>query len=93
MSRKTKRHIDLVGKAFVRLRWEGWVPKLLLLERNEKRVRWTLRAIVAVGIALSVVSMAWWAGLAVTLLLLALEQFFERTVFVYSWPLGSDACF
>lgn len=59
-------------------------PRLFLHEKNERRVRWTLRSLTTVGVATSVVTMPWYISLGVALILLLIDVFLERTLFYYS---------
>jgi hypothetical protein len=59
-------------------------PRLVLPERYERRIKWGLRSITAVGIGTSVLSLSPAAALALAVGLLGLEQILERTVFLYT---------
>jgi hypothetical protein len=63
---------------------EKGLPRLFLHEKNERRVRRSIRIVTMVGIALSVVTLPWYAGLALALSLAGLDWFLERTLFYYS---------
>ena len=50
-------------------------PRLFLHERHEQRVRWVVRTLTAIGVALSVVTYPWYVALALSLLLVGLDAF------------------
>jgi len=60
------------------------LPRLFLHERHEQRVRWVIRILTGIGVVLSVVTLPWYVALAVSLLLVGLDAFLERTLFYYS---------
>lgn len=61
-----------------------WLPRLFLHEKNEKRVRWTIRVLTAVGIATSVISLPWYQSLMLAIALLAVDYLLEKTLFYYN---------
>lgn len=65
----------------------GGLPRLVLPEEYEGRVTWTLRALTVLGLGTSVFAFSSWrSSLGAAVLLLALEQLFEKAVFRYtSW--------
>lgn len=67
-----------------RLEIKNGMPRLFLHEKHEKRVRWLIRVLTAVGVALTVVTLPWYFALAISLGLVGAEAFLERTLFYYS---------
>lgn len=80
----SKTRIRKISKNLVIIRWKGWIPRLALHEKYQVTVRWSLRVVVLIGIVISVLSFPWYQGLLLALGLLLLEQFFERSVFLYT---------
>jgi hypothetical protein len=61
------------------------VPRLVVHEKYEKATKWVLRGIAAIGIAISALAFShWYVGVVIAILILAIQQFFERTVFEYT---------
>jgi hypothetical protein len=61
------------------------IPRLILHEKYERTVKWALRAFALVGIIIGGVSFsAWYYGVAAAIGILAVQQFFERSVFEYT---------
>lgn len=73
----------LIFKNTIGLRWENNFPRLVIHERYENIVRWLLRVLTVVGVASSVISFPWFISLALSIFLLAIETFFERSVFQF----------
>ncbi|MBB1474002.1 hypothetical protein H5368_13280 [Luteimonas sp. MC1782] len=67
-----------------RLKPGKWLPRLFLHEKNERKIRWTLRALTGLGIATSIVSLPWQQGLSLAVALVAVDYFLERTLFYYT---------
>ena len=63
------------------------LPRLEVAARFEPYVRWTLWVAVVVGIGVSVVSFAhWYSALALSVILVALQQLLQRTIIQYAIP-------
>lgn len=72
-------------RSFVSIELHSNIPRFVLHEKYEGKVKWTLRLMTALGIVLSLISIpVWYLSLAVALVLLALERFLQRTVFHYT---------
>lgn len=69
----------------IRLQWRKFYPQLVIHERFEKYVKWTLRFIAFVGIAASVISIdTWYISLVLALVIFGVEQYLERIIFEYT---------
>jgi hypothetical protein len=85
MKIKIKGGLKVELNTLVRLQWKGWLPMLTIHERFEKPVKWILRILTFIGIATSLVTIdEWYLSLGLALILLGVEQFFERAVFEYT---------
>jgi hypothetical protein len=90
MGRRTAPRTSPEGKlwiswrSFVDLRWDGWAPRLVVHEKYERVIKWTLRALTALGILSSLITMSKLAGLSLSVGLLALDQLLERAVLQYT---------
>lgn len=71
-------------QVFLDFRWEGLLPRLVVHEGYESLVRWTLRAVTAAGLGLSLVTISPPLGVLISLLLVGVEQFLERTTFRFT---------
>jgi len=68
-----------------RFEWRKWYPALVVHEKFESIVKWTLRIIAFVGIATSVIAIPiWYISLFIAIGIFVVEQFFERTIFEYT---------
>lgn len=77
-----KFHKPLFGRVY--FRWNNGLPQLLLWENHEPVVKWLSRGLTLIGLATVWLSIeAWELNLLISLTLLAVEQFIERTVFAY----------
>lgn len=90
MFRRAKRKTDSIRwhgkrKTLITLRWKRGFPRLIIHEKYESLVKWSLRALTAIGIGCSVVFLpAWYWSLLLAIILVAIEQFLERAVFLYT---------
>lgn len=85
MKIKIKRNIKVELSTLVRLRWNGLLPVLIIHEKFEKPLKWILRILTIIGVATSLISIdKWYWSLSLSLVLLGIEQFFERAVFEYT---------
>jgi hypothetical protein len=67
------------------IRWKNHLPRLVLLEKYENPVKWTLRILTVIGIASSVIAIpTWYSSMIISLSLFIIEQFFEKTIFQYT---------
>ncbi len=64
---------------------ERGIPKLHIHERFEGDVKWGLRLLTVAGIVASVLSFkAWYLNLSLAVILTLVEQFLERSVFIFT---------
>ena len=88
-------HVLLSRKRLVFLRWDGWLPQIDIHEKYEKTVRWTLRLLTAFGVGVNFLSLPWFYAGPVAVALVLVEQFLERTMFLYTSiylrPIGFEA--
>jgi hypothetical protein len=63
---------------------KGGLPRLYLHEKHENLVRWVLRALTTLGVVSSVFTFEWYIALALSIALVAIDWFLERTLFYYS---------
>lgn len=67
------------------LEWSRGMPRLILHEAHESKVKWTLRALTFLGLTSSVIVFSsWYVSLGTALILVGVEQFLERAVFHYT---------
>ena len=72
-------------KTLITLRWKHGIPRLVIHEKYEKTVKWLLRALAFIGIVTSILYFpAWYLSLLSAIVLLAIEQFLERAIFLYT---------
>lgn len=69
---------------FIRMEWKKPFPKLVLHEKYEKGVKWILRILTLIGIATSILTLSPIYSLLLSIVLVLIEQFLERTIFEYS---------
>jgi hypothetical protein len=85
MKLRVHKDIYVESRTFMRVEWRTFYPVLVIHERFEKHLKWTLRAIAFIGIATSVISIdKWYYSLAFAILIFLIEQFFERTIIEYT---------
>ena len=83
MVRKGKWKIRL--RSVVSLRWEKRRPRLVVHEKYEKAVRWSVWTLTGIGVLSSVVVFAkWYAALAFAVLLLAVTVLLQKAVFQFT---------
>lgn len=66
------------------IRWEGPFPRLVLHEKHEGKVKWSLRVITAIGIVTSLVTLPPIFGFSLAVALVPLDVFLEKTLFYYT---------
>ncbi|SDH80550.1 hypothetical protein SAMN04488062_11512 [Flavobacterium omnivorum] len=72
------------SNTLVRVEWKKYYPKLIVHEKYEKYVKWTLRALTVIGILLSFLILPYEVGIILTFILFFIGRFFEKTLFEYS---------
>lgn len=71
--------------SLVSIRWTVWRPQLVLDERYERGVKWTLRAIALLSVVSSLfIFPSPLEALGFAIVVFAIQQFFEKTLFVYT---------
>ena len=82
---KVAKGLYVDSNTLFRIEWRKFYPALILHEKYEKKIKWTLRIIAIISIGLSIYSFEeWYHSLLVTLVILAIEQFFEKAGFEYT---------
>jgi len=71
-------------KSFISIRWHKFLPRLIIHEKYEKLVKWILRILTLIGIISSAFTLYWYFSLTVAIVLVLVEQFFERAIFQYT---------
>jgi len=85
MKIRVKKNLKVELNTLIRIEWKGWLPQLIVHERFESQVKWTLRFLTLISVASSLFSIDdWYIGSGVAVLLLIIEQFFEKTIFEYT---------
>lgn len=72
------------SKNLIRIHWKKYYPKLIVHEKFEKYIKWTLRIIGIIGILTCFLILPYEAGIALTFGIAIIEQLLERTLFEYS---------
>jgi len=85
MRLRVHKDVYVESRTLFRIEWRTFYPVLVLHERFENYLKWTLRATAVIGIATSVIAIdKWYHSLGCALLIFLIEQFFERTVIEYT---------
>lgn len=72
-------------KTLITLRWKRGIPRLVIHEKYQKTVKWSLRGLAVAGIISSVILIpAWYLSLLLAVALLGTEQFLEKAIFLYT---------
>jgi len=72
-------------KSLISFKWEKGLPRLVVHEKYEKKVKWLLRILTCIGILSSILAFpVWYFSLSFALFLFLVEQFFERAIFQYT---------
>jgi hypothetical protein len=73
------------SRTLFRIEWRKWYPALVVHEKYETIVKWTLRIIAFIGISSSVIAIpVWYVSLIISIGIFLIEQFFERALFEYT---------
>jgi hypothetical protein len=72
------------SRTLIRLEWRKFYPKLIVHEKFEKYVKWTLRILAFIGIIISFLVLPYYLGIVVSISLFAIQALIERTLFEYS---------
>jgi len=80
-------------KSLIWVRWQKYLPRLVIHEKYERRVKWISRIVAIVAIVSSVLALErWYVRLSSALAIFLIEQFLERALFRYTsiyvqpWP-------
>lgn len=85
MKIKISKDLKINTNTLFRLEWRKWYPALVIHEKFESVVKWTLRIIAFIGIAMSVITIQiWWVSLSIAVGIFLIEQFLERAIFEYT---------
>ena len=71
-------------RGFFRLDIRNKIPRLIVHEKYEKHIKWVLRVLMFVGILSSVLSFPWLLSLLVSIILILIEQIFEKIIFTFT---------
>ena len=72
-------------KTLVSIDIKHGVPRLVVHEKYERVVKWTLRGLALIGVVVAGISFnAWYYGVGVAILILVFQQVFERVLFEYT---------
>lgn len=72
-------------KSLIWVRWQKYLPRLVIHEKYEKRVKWISRIVAIVAIVSSALTIErWYIGLSLALSIFLVEQFLERAIFLYT---------
>lgn len=71
-------------RTLINVEWKGIIPKLIIHEKFEKIITWTLRVLTFIGIATSFLTLPYEVSIIISILLFLIEQFFEKTLFEYT---------
>lgn len=77
-----KYKIDL--RSLIRLEWRKFYPKLIVHEKFEKYIKWTLRVSSICSVLISFFVLPYIIGIIVSFSIFILEQILEKTLFEYS---------
>ncbi len=70
--------------SLISVEWHGILPRLVVHEKYETVIKWTLRGLTLLAILSSLISLTKYQSLFLAIVLTALEQFLERAVFQYT---------
>ena len=65
-------------------RWNGKLPKLVLHEKHEGKIKWGMRVLTVIGVATSLITLPTLFGFGLSVSLVVLEVFLESTLFYYT---------
>lgn len=85
MKIKVKKGLKVELNTLIRVEFNRFVPTLVVHERFEKYIKWTIRVITLIGIITSVITISkWYLALSLATGIFLIGQFFERTAFEYT---------
>lgn len=77
--------IRVLRRSLVQVRWsKGGIPRLVLHERYERPIKWTLHGLTALGVLSSVVTLPRLWALGLSILMLLIDRFLVRTLFLFT---------
>jgi hypothetical protein len=59
------------------------IPRLVLHQKYKNIITWSIRILTIIGIISSILTLAWYNSLGLTIILLIIEQLLEKVIFVY----------
>lgn len=72
------------SKSLFRVKWNRFYPVFQIHEKYEKEIKWILRTLTFIGVAVSVIAMPWFFSFAIAVLLVGLNYAFENVVFHFT---------
>lgn len=85
MEHRRKSKVRPPLKSLLRIRWGKNIPKLVVHEKYEKVIKWTLRILTLIGIVSSIITFhVWYLSLLFAIGLFTIEIFFEKSIFQYT---------
>lgn len=85
MKIRISKNLYVNSSTLFRFEWRKYYPALVIHEKFEKKLKWTLRLIAFIGIASSVIAIdQWYMSLGFSVFIFLIEQFFERTAIEYT---------
>jgi hypothetical protein len=71
-------------RSLIRIEVNNYIPKIIIHEKFENKVKWILRILLVIGIATSFFTFDYSTGIVITIFIFIVEQFLERAIFEYS---------
>lgn len=71
-------------RSLIRIEVNNYIPKIIIHEKFENKVKWILRILSVIGIATSFFTFDYSTGIVITIFIFIVEQFLERAIFEYS---------
>jgi len=71
-------------KSLFQVKWNKYYPVFIIHEKYQKKIKWILRILTFIGITTSIITMPWYLGLSVSIVLILLELLLEKVIFLYT---------
>jgi hypothetical protein len=85
MKIKISKDVSIESSTLIRISWRHYYPVLIVHEKFEKILKWTLRIIAFVGIGTSILTIDhWYFSFGLAILIFVVERFFENTIIEYT---------
>ena len=69
---------------FIKLEFDGFLPRIKLNNQYKNLINFTMRILTLLGFVFIFISLGYWGGVFIGIMMFSIEQFLERIIFTYT---------